>query len=289
MAWRLAGSRGGGVGRRLVARELERRWESALKEFQQLEQQYARFRRTHPQTLTADEREAIRSLSKNLPALWNAPTTTFADRQRIVRLLIERVVVTVQGATDHVDVALHWVGGFTSQHQLIRPVRSYEQMADYDRLIARIAELLREGLSYAAISEQLNVAGFRPVKRADTFDSHIVSRLVRRLEKQLPELKGKRPKVTLQPNQWLATDLAEHLKMSKNTLFSWIKRGWVRTVRQFPGYRGRVICWADAEELERLYRLRESKHRWRDPPLSAELTTPKPLPKAARSSGIKPR
>lgn len=274
---------------RLVARELERRWESALKELQQLEQQYARFRQTHPQTLTADEREAIRSLSKNLPTLWNASTTTSTDRQRIVRLLIERVIVSVQGASDHTDVALHWAGGFTSQHQVIRPVRRYEQMADYDRLSARIVELQREGLSFTEISDQLNRDGFRPVRRTDKFDREMVRRLVRRLAKQVPELKAEGRKATLQPNQWLTADLAEHLKMSKNTLISWIKRGWVRTVRQLPGYRGRIICWADADELQRLRRLRESKHSWWDPPLSPELTTPKPLSQEARLSGIKPR
>jgi hypothetical protein len=50
---------------------------------------------------------------------------------------------------------------------------------------------------------------------------------------------------------------------------------WVRIVRKLPGYRGPVICWADAEELDRLRRLRQTKHGWWDPPLSAELTTPK--------------
>lgn len=274
---------------RLVARELERRWEVALKELQQLEQEYARFRQTHPQTLTAEEREAIRSLSQNLPMLWNAPTTTSADRQRIVRLLVERVVVTVQGTTDQADVTLHWVGGFTSQHRLVRPVQRYEQMADYDRLVAQIAELRGRGLSFAEISEQLNSAGFRPLKQADKFDSDIVSGLVRRLKKQPPGEKAKAPKATLEPNEWLAIDLAERLKMPKNTLFSWIKRGWVRTIRQLPGYRGRIICWADANELERLHHLRETKHGWWDPPLPAELTTPKPLPKVARSSRNKPR
>ena len=78
------------------------------------------------------EREAIRSLSKNLPALWHASTTTPSDRQRIIRLLLERVVVNVQGSTDHADVTLYWAGGFTSQYELIRPVLRYDQMADYE-------------------------------------------------------------------------------------------------------------------------------------------------------------
>jgi hypothetical protein len=42
-----------------------------------------------------------------------------------------------------------------------------------------------------------------------------------------------------------------------------------------PGYRGRLICWADAEELVRLRRLQQTRHGWWAPPLPTELTTPK--------------
>ena len=144
---------------RLVARELERRWEAELKALQEVEQEYARFRQTHPPTLSTEEREAIRSLSKNLPALWHASTTTSADRQRIVRLLLERAVVNLRGSSDHVDVTLQWAGGFTTQHEFIRPVLRYDQVADYDRMVARISELRDQGWSFAKIAEQTQPGG----------------------------------------------------------------------------------------------------------------------------------
>jgi DNA invertase Pin-like site-specific DNA recombinase len=263
---------------RLVARELERCWEAALQELQELEQEYARFRQTHPPTLSDDEREAVLSVSKNLPALWNASNTSACDRQRIVGLLLEQVVVNVQGSTDHVDVTLHWAGGFTSQHELVRPVQRYDQMADYDHLTARIDELRSQKLSFAKIAEQLNHDGFRPIKQADKFHTDIVSRLVRKLDRHPPGPKAKASAGMLNENEWLVIDLAAQLKMPKNTLFAWIKRGWVRVIRQLPGYRGRVICWADAEELDRLCQLRQTKYGWWDPPLPPDLTTPKQVP-----------
>jgi hypothetical protein len=64
---------------RLVARELERRWQEALKEQRRLQEEYGRFCRTQPAVLSAAEREQIRSLAGNLPALWQAPSTTAAD------------------------------------------------------------------------------------------------------------------------------------------------------------------------------------------------------------------
>ena len=82
----------------------------------------------------------------------------------------------------------------------------------------------------------------------------------------------------LNDNEWFVTDLATRLNMPKNTFVAWMQRGWVRVVRQLPGYRGRVICWADADELDRLRRLRQTKHGWWEPPLPAELTTPKTMP-----------
>lgn len=272
---------------RLVARELERRWEATLGEFHAIERDYTRFRQTHPAMLSAEERESIQGLSKSLATLWYAPTTTPADRQRVIRLLASRVVVAVHGKSDRVDVTLHWAGGFTSQYELRRPVLGYKQMVDYDRLLARIKELRSQGLSFAGIAEQLNREGFRPIKRADHFNSDMVSAIVRRHEHKCPGPKSKAGIGLLGDNEWLALDLAAELKMAKNTLLAWVQRGWVHVARQLPGYRGRLICWADAAELDRLRRLRAAKHGWWDPPLTAELTTPR-VPSKGRPGRVTP-
>lgn len=260
---------------RLVARELARQWEDALREQEELEQQYARFRQTHPATLSEEERELICSLSRNLPAIWQAATTAPRDRQRIVRRLVDRVVIDVQGKTDHVDVSIDWSGGFTSQHELVRPVLRYEQMADYDRVAGRIEELRGQGLTFAEIAEHLNSEGFRPVKQVETFHKDIVCRLFHKLCKERPAARRIAEQGQLQQHEWFAIDLAAQLQMPKNTLLEWVRRGWVHVVRQLPGYRGRVICWADAEDMDRLRQLRAANHNWWDAPLPAELITPK--------------
>ena len=82
---------------RLVARELERQWEQRLTELRQLEDDYARFGREQPRHLTAQDRQRIVALAQDLPALWQAETTTGADRRAVVRQLIERVEVTRRG------------------------------------------------------------------------------------------------------------------------------------------------------------------------------------------------
>jgi DNA invertase Pin-like site-specific DNA recombinase len=261
---------------RLVLRTLERRWEEALQEVRRLEEDYARFRQAQPTTLTRHEVDQIRELARDLPTLWDAPTTTPADRQQVIRFLVERVEVAVEGVSDRVRVTIIWAGGQPTHHELTRPVGRYEQTADFDRLMARIGELRARGQTSAAIADRLNAEGFRPPKGGVRFHRDIVSRLVRRHTPGDPPLR-KSDRTALGQDEWFVIDLAGHLGIGKNTLHAWLQRGWVR-YRRLPGYRGRCVCWADAEELERLGRLARTPRGWWDPALPSELTTPKPLP-----------
>ena len=257
-----------------VARELERQWESSLRDLQELEQQYTRFRHAHPTALSDGQRELIRTLSENLPTVWRAPTTSNSDRQRIVRLLIDRVVVTIRGATEQVELSLHWSGGFSSRHELVRPVRRYEQTADYERMRCLIEELHEQGKSYAEIAEHLNREGFRPTKQAKEFDKSIVGRLFKKIRRDQPAPRKLTNPIHLQENEWYVNDLAQQLGMPRNTLISWAKHGWVHVSRKLLGYRGRIILWADTGEIQRLRQLRQTKHNSGDPPLPRELTMP---------------
>jgi DNA invertase Pin-like site-specific DNA recombinase len=274
---------------RLVARELERQWEHALQRKEALTKDDARFQRTHPATLSDEQRDLIRSLSENLPQLWNASTTSASDRQRIVRLLIERIEVHVHDSSEQVDVAVHWRGGFTSQHELLRPVYGYHQLADYKRLVDRVEELRHQGLTFEEIARHLNREGFRPLQRADKFHKDIVCRMFRKLQQQRPSAREIEKQALLGENEWFTLSLATQLQIPKNPLQAWIRRGWVHVTRQFPGSRGRKICWADVDEINRLARLRDTPRGWWDPPLSVELTTPKRPSLDDRANASNPR
>jgi Recombinase zinc beta ribbon domain len=80
---------------RLVVRQLEKDWNDALAERQRLGEDYDRHLASRPRALTAAEREQIQALAADLPAVWNAETTTDADRKQLLRHLIENVTVTV--------------------------------------------------------------------------------------------------------------------------------------------------------------------------------------------------
>ena len=66
-----------------MTRELERRWEKALQEQREVEEEYDRFRAEKPRQLTAIDRRRIKELAKDIPALWRYA----APRSRIGRRL----------------------------------------------------------------------------------------------------------------------------------------------------------------------------------------------------------
>jgi hypothetical protein len=70
---------------RLVAGELETRWNARLHAVAELEPKYQREQRQGLVPLTADEYATLRSLVSNVPMLWQAAETTMEDRKRLLR------------------------------------------------------------------------------------------------------------------------------------------------------------------------------------------------------------
>jgi DNA invertase Pin-like site-specific DNA recombinase len=105
--------------KRLVARELEARWETALRRMKEIEQRIADLRARSAAELKID-REALLSLSSDLPSVWNAPSSDMRIKQRIVRALIREVVVDLDDANHEAVLVIHWTGG---RHTEIRVAR----------------------------------------------------------------------------------------------------------------------------------------------------------------------
>jgi DNA invertase Pin-like site-specific DNA recombinase len=260
---------------RLVARELERRWDEALRADDRLQADYARFQQDSPKQLSQHERAQIQALTEDLPALWRADSTTPEDRQTIARLLLEQVTVTVEGNTDRVDVELRWAGGFVSRHTLSRPVQTYEQLSNYDELITRIDTLRGEHKTLADIAAKLNAEGFHPPKRSRQFTPAILSRFLRERGVRIGPLpRSVSDNGHLEADEWWLADLAAELAMPIATLHRWQRVGWV-TSRKVTEAGGRWAIYADADELVRLHRLRDAPRGWPQP-YPTELITPKP-------------
>ena len=108
-----------------------------------LEADYERVRRERLAAPSAAELHAIRNLAQDLPALWQAETTTQEERQTIVRLLLERILVEVVHNTEQVRVVCHWHGGNRTLHRLMRPVTRLTTLSTYGSLVARRRSMSR--------------------------------------------------------------------------------------------------------------------------------------------------
>jgi hypothetical protein len=257
---------------RLVAATLEKRWEELLGQERQLQEDYDRFAQETPLRLTEAEHARIAGLTSDIPALWNAPGTTNSDRKQIIRCLVERVVVHVRCDSEHVDVAIHWAGGYQSQHGIVRPVASYAQLRDYERLLDRVVELRESGQTASQIAKSLNSEGFFPPKRTGNFTKPIVYQLLKRRglignERSHDDLVGE--------HEWWLADLARELKMGHLKLRDWAGRGWVHG-RRTP-VQGYYILWADEDEIRRLRELLAQSRRGINAHTST-LKTPKERP-----------
>ncbi|MBV8870679.1 MAG: recombinase family protein, partial [Acetobacteraceae bacterium] len=94
---------------RLVAAELERRWEAALARVGALETELAELVRRQPAALGAEERRRLLQMGADLEAAWHHPAADATTRKRILRAVLREVVARVEG--DQIELLLHWQGG----------------------------------------------------------------------------------------------------------------------------------------------------------------------------------
>lgn len=138
---------------RLVARTLEREWEECLQALAQAKQEYAVAQREVPLILSEEERERLLTLARDLPALWEAESTTPAERKEVLRLLVADVTLTRRD-TD-ILVQLRWFTNEVEERTVSLPQRGARTDP---AVLERIRELTPTHTD-AEIAALLNEAG----------------------------------------------------------------------------------------------------------------------------------
>jgi hypothetical protein len=114
--------------KRHVARELEARWNAALERVAGLEQRISALDAEVAAAPTID-RTALMALAHDLPAAWAAPTTDARTKQRLARVLVREVIISLDAATNEAVVIVHWIGGRHTELRVAR-VRTGRYPAD---------------------------------------------------------------------------------------------------------------------------------------------------------------
>ena len=96
---------------RLVAAELEARWNTALRRVGEVEARLRQTETTGQETARIPDKESLISLAQNLPAVWNAEATDMRLKQRITRILIQEIVADVDESAGEIVLMIHWAGG----------------------------------------------------------------------------------------------------------------------------------------------------------------------------------
>lgn len=125
---------------RVVARTLEREWNDKLEAIEQIEREREEVRRREKLAITNADRARILELAKNLSMVWNAPTTTHAERKNLLRMLVREVTVSrVEVPSLMTRVQILWQTGAVSDFTIAR-VEKYSARATPSKATAFIKE-----------------------------------------------------------------------------------------------------------------------------------------------------
>jgi hypothetical protein len=232
---------------RLVARQRAKDGEEKLTAQRRRQEDYQRFVQAQPQPLSATERAALAQLAHNIPALWQATTTTMAERKEMIRQLIQRVIVAGAGVSERLQITIEWVGVGTTAGITTRPIRRREHLSYAPQLWARIRPLAQEGCRTPQSAPRLELEGYRPPTQAPRFSRQAVDALIQRLGVHQPRM---RRRVTLRANEWWLSDFTRATGISTTTRHHWRTRGW-RNAR-WHAQAQRWVAQADTAALARL-------------------------------------
>jgi DNA invertase Pin-like site-specific DNA recombinase len=163
---------------RLVASELERRWEEALIDLRAAEDALTRRSAINdsPTPLDRELRDNVIALAGRLPALWDDPITDSARRKALLRCLVEKVILE-RGPRDVATVRIVWRGGATSELAVARPVNGIAALTRGAQMQVRILELAHAGLHDEEIAVLLTQEGHRSPTCPDRVHPTTVQRI----------------------------------------------------------------------------------------------------------------
>jgi DNA invertase Pin-like site-specific DNA recombinase len=210
---------------RLVAAELERRWEAALKEARAAEEALARAgspQAIAPVAVVKALNDNVIRLSGRLPEIWADPSTTDAKRKALLRCLVEKVVLD-RGEHDIARVRIVWRGGSVSEIDVKMRVGSVARLTRGDEMQKRVIELARTKMHDDEIAAILTREGHRSPDCADKVLPITVQRI--RYRAGLKGLVEQRTRWRHAPDLLSAQEFARVLGIPVNWIYVQIRHG----------------------------------------------------------------
>jgi DNA invertase Pin-like site-specific DNA recombinase len=207
---------------RLVAAELERRWEQALQQVTAAREAADQAAATTPTPRLDPRLQAqLRDLGPRMPELWTSGRLTVVQQKEILRSLIRRIILS-RPAADAIGIKIVWVSGAISPLSVCPPIWRTADLTAYDQLVERIGELSRAGYPDQEIARQLAGEGFHAA-RSDTLTKTVVGKIRRKLgHGSLTDRFRHQAQID---GQWTVYGLARELAVERDWLYRRIYRG----------------------------------------------------------------
>ena len=167
---------------RLVAGELERRWNDCLTTAARLEDQIKSLRSAEPSPVSDDERTMVMRLAGDLPKLWNDADASIETRKRILRSALKEIIVTAE--IGRLRLVLHWQGGDHTRLEVLKNrsgQNRYKTNETTKQLVCELARLMPDKRMAAVLNRlelrsargltwtQLRVRNFRGVHQIPVY------------------------------------------------------------------------------------------------------------------------
>lgn len=228
---------------RLVARSLESQWNQALERVTQVERRLEQAQQGSGE-LSQAERTALHQLAIDLPRLWDHPAAPFDLKKRLLRAIIQELVVYVEEQT--IRVVIHWQGGNHTELNL-RKRRSGEHRWTTDKATTELIQELARLMSDKQIAAQLNRMGIRTAK------GHTWTRLRVGNFRNVHDILNYQPGERQARGELGIEDAAARLGVSYTTVLRMIQRQELLATQVCPG-----APWIIREEALQAVSSRES-------------------------------
>jgi DNA invertase Pin-like site-specific DNA recombinase len=201
---------------RLVAAELERRWNVALRAQTEVEEELEALRKERPAYLSEEKRRTLLGMGADLRRLWEHPQSQPEWKKRIARTVMTEIVVTTDGA--NVQLLMHWRGGDhtqlrfgkvrSGQHRFVTNTGTVELVRGLARLQpdGMIASILNRIGHYTAHGERWSARSICSLRHRHAIDVYVLGEWRSRAELTLDEV-------------------AAMLKVNATTVVKWIRAG----------------------------------------------------------------
>ena len=213
-------------GNRLVADQLENRWNAALEEVKEIELRLER-EATRSQKVEALSPESFMALAREIKHVWHDAETDVRLKKRILRTVVEEIIVDLDRDAGEISLVIHWKGGVHTELTVQCRRRGQNRLHTPPQIVEAVKILSRTS-SDEVIAGALTRNGL-VTGHGNRWTRERVASL--RLKRRIPAHSAKRQA----EEGWMTlTQAAAHLELAPISLRRAVERGDVEALHPLP-------------------------------------------------------